>query len=54
MKKAVEFLKENPWMVPSFLVAFTAVMFDIMKLQKDVRYTEAELELVVTVRNCRN
>lgn len=47
LKKAATYLKNNPWLIPSFLVVFSSVMFEIMKLQQTVRFKEAQIELLV-------
>lgn len=47
IKKAAELLKTQRWLAPSFIAAFTAVMFELLQLQKEVRYKEADIELLV-------
>lgn len=47
IRKAAELLQTQKWLAPSFIAAFTAVMFELLQLQKEVRYKEANIELLV-------
>ena len=47
LNTCVKFQKENPWFTPSFLVQFTSVIYELLLLQKNVRFNEAQVEMKV-------
>lgn len=47
LRKAIVKLQSNPWLKPSFLSGFTAVMYLIFNLQKDARYQDAQVGINV-------
>ena len=49
-KEVASFQKENPWLKPSFIGAYSKVLFEILELQRKTQFTEAQMEVKIRVK----
>ena len=49
-KEVARFQKENPWLNPSFIGAYSKVLFEILELQRKTQFTEAQMEVKIRVK----